>query len=130
MGVCFILYVLANSFDWLPVDILLLFRSCNDLKLSLSQEMIRLMRQRHFPAAFKCYYNLHKIDSISKDQLYYKMVIHVHSDSVFRRYQQEMRSVDDLCGLSYLVCYSVILCPIFLKNIYYLQAKPRVMASL
>lgn len=55
------------------------------------QEMIRLMRQRHFPAAFKCYYNLHKIDSISKDHLYYKMVIHVHSDSAFRRYQQEMR---------------------------------------
>ncbi|KAL0916856.1 hypothetical protein M5K25_014400 [Dendrobium thyrsiflorum] len=55
------------------------------------QEMIRLMRQKHFPAAFKCYYNLHKIDSISNDHLYYKMVIHVHSDSAFRRYQQEMR---------------------------------------
>nr|CAD1818356.1 unnamed protein product [Ananas comosus var. bracteatus] len=55
------------------------------------QELIRLMRQRHFPAAFKCYCNFHKIDSLSKDNLYYKMVIHVHSDSVFRRYQQEMR---------------------------------------
>ncbi|XP_073004035.1 tRNA ligase 1 isoform X1 [Typha latifolia] len=55
------------------------------------QEMVRLMRQRHFPAAFKCYYNFHKIDCVSKDDLYYKMVIHVHSDSVFRRYQQEMR---------------------------------------
>lgn len=55
------------------------------------QEMIRLMRQRHFPAAFKCYHNYHKIDSLSSDNLYFKMVIHVHSDSVFRRYQQEMR---------------------------------------
>ncbi|XP_006657526.2 tRNA ligase 1 [Oryza brachyantha] len=55
------------------------------------QEMIRLMKQRHFPAAFKCYWNYHKIDSLTNDNLYYKMVIHVHSDSVFRRYQQEMR---------------------------------------
>ncbi|KAF0908840.1 hypothetical protein E2562_028724 [Oryza meyeriana var. granulata] len=55
------------------------------------QEMIRLMKQRNFPAAFKCYWNYHKIDSLSNDNLYYKMVIHVHSDSVFRRYQQEMR---------------------------------------
>ncbi|GJN10002.1 hypothetical protein PR202_ga28060 [Eleusine coracana subsp. coracana] len=55
------------------------------------QEMIRLMKQRHFPATFKCYWNYHKIDSLSNDNLYYKMVIHVHSDSVFRRYQQEMR---------------------------------------
>ena len=53
--------------------------------------MIRLMRQRHFPAAFKCYYNFHKIDSLSSDNLYFKLVIHVHNDSVFRRYQQEMR---------------------------------------
>lgn len=55
------------------------------------QEMIRLMKQRHFSAAFKCYWNYHKIDSLSNDNLYYKMVIHVHNDSVFRRYQQEMR---------------------------------------
>lgn len=55
------------------------------------QEMIRLMRQRHFPVAFKCYYNFHKIDSMTSDYLCFKMVIHVHSDSVFRRYQKEMR---------------------------------------
>ncbi|XP_066389639.1 tRNA ligase 1-like [Miscanthus floridulus] len=54
------------------------------------QEMIRLMKQRHFSAAFKCYWNYHKIDSLSNDNLSYKMVIHVHNDSVFRRYQQEM----------------------------------------
>lgn len=54
------------------------------------QEMIRLMRERHFPAAFKCYPNFHKITMTSKDNLYYKMVIHVHSDSAFRRYQKEM----------------------------------------
>ncbi|XP_042455915.1 tRNA ligase 1-like isoform X2 [Zingiber officinale] len=55
------------------------------------QEMIRLIKQRHFPAAFKCYYNFHKIDSLASDNIHYKMVIHIHSDSVFRRYQQEMR---------------------------------------
>ncbi|KAH7661897.1 tRNA ligase phosphodiesterase domain-containing protein [Dioscorea alata] len=53
--------------------------------------MIRLMRQRHFGVAFKCYCNFHKIDSLSSDDLHFKMVIHVHNDSVFRRYQQEMR---------------------------------------
>ncbi|KAL8143601.1 hypothetical protein V2J09_016633 [Rumex salicifolius] len=56
------------------------------------QEMIRLMKERRFPAAFKCYFNMHKLDAISNDELYYKMVIHVHSDSVFRRYQKEMRN--------------------------------------
>ncbi|XP_077232996.1 tRNA ligase 1-like isoform X2 [Tasmannia lanceolata] len=55
------------------------------------QEMIRLMRQNHFPAAFKCYHNFHKINSLSIDNLDFKMVIHVHSDSAFRRYQKEMR---------------------------------------
>ncbi|PWZ13113.1 tRNA ligase 1 [Zea mays] len=60
------------------------------------QEMIRLMKQRHFSAAFKCYWNYHKIDSLSNDNLYYKMVIHVHNDSVFRRYQQEMRFFVDV----------------------------------
>ncbi|GAB2286863.1 hypothetical protein Dimus_021252 [Dionaea muscipula] len=62
-----------------------------DYSTSKLQEMIRLMREKHFPAAFKCYYNFHKANSISKDNLYYKMVIHVHSDSAFRRYQKEMR---------------------------------------
>ncbi|KAG0479325.1 hypothetical protein HPP92_010183 [Vanilla planifolia] len=62
-----------------------------DYSTTKLQEMIRLMRQRHFPAAFKCYYNFHKAQCVSKDSLSYKMVIHVHSDSVFRRYQQEMR---------------------------------------
>ncbi|KAI4383820.1 hypothetical protein MLD38_009617 [Melastoma candidum] len=55
------------------------------------QEMIRLMREKRFPAAFKCYHNLHKIDSVSHDNLFYRMVIHVRSDSAFRRYQREMR---------------------------------------
>ncbi|XP_068668045.1 tRNA ligase 1-like isoform X2 [Aristolochia californica] len=62
-----------------------------DLATIKLQDMIRLMRLKHFPAAFKCYYNFHKIDSLSKDNLYFKMVIHVHSDSGFRRYQKEMR---------------------------------------
>ncbi|KAK8459100.1 hypothetical protein SEVIR_2G072500v4 [Setaria viridis] len=55
------------------------------------QEMIRLMKQRHFSAAFKCYLNYHKTDSLSNDNLCYRMVVHVHHDSVFKRYQQEMR---------------------------------------
>ncbi|KAL5198823.1 hypothetical protein ABZP36_002335 [Zizania latifolia] len=63
------------------------------------QEMIHVMKQRHFPVAFKCYWNYHKIDSLSNDNLYYKMVIHVHSDSVFRRYQQEMRKNQGLWPL-------------------------------
>ncbi|KAM0952110.1 putative tRNA ligase 1 [Dioscorea sansibarensis] len=62
-----------------------------DFSTTKLQEMIRLMRQRHFGAAFKCYCNFHKIDSLSSDDLHFKMVIHVHNDSVFRRYQQEMR---------------------------------------
>ncbi|KAK1264849.1 hypothetical protein QJS04_geneDACA010575 [Acorus gramineus] len=53
--------------------------------------MIRLMRQRRLPAAFKCYCNFHKLDSITANNLYFRMVIHVHSDSAFRRYQKEMR---------------------------------------
>ncbi|XP_058108082.1 tRNA ligase 1 isoform X2 [Magnolia sinica] len=62
-----------------------------DFSTTKLQEMIRLMRQRHFPAAFKCYNNFHKFASLASDNLYFKMVIHVHSDSVFRRYQREMR---------------------------------------
>lgn len=50
------------------------------------------MKEKRFPAAFKCYHNFHKVNSISSDNLHYKMVIHVHSDSTFRRYQKEMRS--------------------------------------
>ncbi|KAL7126492.1 hypothetical protein ABFS83_14G191300 [Erythranthe nasuta] len=55
------------------------------------QEMVRLMTEKRFPAAFKCYHNFHKINSVSSDSLHFKMVIHVHSDSAFRRYQEEMR---------------------------------------
>ncbi|KAM3202312.1 tRNA ligase 1 [Capsicum annuum] len=55
------------------------------------QEMVRLMREKRFPAAFKCHYNFHKINDLSSDNLPFKMVIHVYSDSGFRRYQKEMR---------------------------------------
>ncbi|CAL5387263.1 unnamed protein product [Camellia sinensis] len=64
-----------------------------------SQEMIRLMRERRFPAAFKCYHNFHKIGSVYSDNLFFKMVIHVHSDSAFRRYQKEMRNKPGLWPL-------------------------------
>ncbi|XP_040991726.1 tRNA ligase 1 [Juglans microcarpa x Juglans regia] len=62
-----------------------------DYSTTKLQEMIRLMREKRYPIAFKCYHNYHKVDYISSDNLFYKMVIHVHSDSVFRRYQKEMR---------------------------------------
>ncbi|KAL4610249.1 hypothetical protein ACB092_08G037900 [Castanea dentata] len=62
-----------------------------DYSTTKLQEMMRLMREKRFPAAFKCYHNFHKVNSISSDNLFYKMVIHVHSDSAFRRYHKEMR---------------------------------------
>nr|DAD27929.1 TPA_asm: hypothetical protein HUJ06_029397 [Nelumbo nucifera] len=62
-----------------------------DFATTKLQEMIRLMREKRYPAAFKCYYNFHKLDSSDDDNLHFKMVIHVHSDSAFRRYQKEMR---------------------------------------
>ncbi|XP_047080662.1 tRNA ligase 1-like [Lolium rigidum] len=65
------------------------------------QETIRLMKQMKpscFPAAFKCYGNYQKVDSLSNDK-YYKMVIHVHDDSVFKRYRQEMKKNQGLWPL-------------------------------
>ncbi|KAL7264689.1 hypothetical protein ACSBR1_002617 [Camellia fascicularis] len=70
-----------------------------DFSTTKLQEMIRLMRERRFPAAFKCYHNFHKIGSVSSDNLFFKMVIHVHSDSAFRRYQKEMRNKPGLWPL-------------------------------
>ncbi|KAL5711348.1 hypothetical protein ACHQM5_021812 [Ranunculus cassubicifolius] len=63
-----------------------------DYSTTKLQEIIRLMKQKRLPAAFKCYYNFHKISSIAVDNLNLKMVIHVHSDSAFKRYQKEMRA--------------------------------------
>ncbi|CAN8311589.1 unnamed protein product [Cochlearia groenlandica] len=63
----------------------------SDYSTSKVQEMIRLMKENKLPAAFKCYQNFHRANDISADNLYYKLVVHVHSDSGFRRYQKEMR---------------------------------------
>ncbi|KAJ3670139.1 hypothetical protein LUZ60_010463 [Juncus effusus] len=63
------------------------------------QEMMRLMKKKGLRAAFKFYTNFHKINALTKDNLYCKMVIHVHNDSVFRRYQQEMRKNEGLWPL-------------------------------
>ncbi|XBJ13281.1 hypothetical protein VPH35_017662 [Triticum aestivum] len=60
------------------------------------QEMIRVIKQRNFRVALKCY---QKVDSLSNDNLYYKMVIHVHSDYVFTSYRQEMRKKQGLWPL-------------------------------
>lgn len=48
--------------------------------------MVRLMREKRFFVVFKCYYNFYKVGSMVKDNVYYKMVIYVYSDLVFRRY--------------------------------------------
>ncbi|CAN0855316.1 tRNA ligase 1 [Linum grandiflorum] len=70
-----------------------------DYQTTKVQEVIRLLRERRLPAAFKCYHNFHKVDTISKDNLCYRMVVHVHSDSAFRRYQKEMRHKPELWPL-------------------------------
>ncbi|XP_063937149.1 tRNA ligase 1 isoform X2 [Daucus carota subsp. sativus] len=63
----------------------------SDLSTTKFQDIIRLMREKHIPAAFKCYYNFHKAESMSSDNLHFKMVIHVRNDSAFQRYQKQMR---------------------------------------
>lgn len=70
-----------------------------DFSTTKLQEMIRLMREKRYPAAFKLYHNYQKINSVSSDNLHFKMVIHVHSDSAFRRYQKEMRNKPGLWPL-------------------------------
>ena len=82
----------------------------NNLVYLLNQEMIRLMREKRFPAAFKCYHNFQKVESVSSDNLFYKMVIHVHSDSGFRRYQKEMRY--------FLTLISLVTAILFLAHLY------------
>ncbi|XP_042002958.1 tRNA ligase 1-like isoform X1 [Salvia splendens] len=62
-----------------------------DFSTTKLQEIVRLMREKRYPAAFKFYHNFHKADSTSNDSLHFKMVIHVHSDLAFRKYQKEMR---------------------------------------
>lgn len=63
------------------------------------QEMIRLMKEKRFPAAFKCYHNFQKVNCASYQNFHFKMVIHVHSDSTFRRYQKERRYKPELWPL-------------------------------
>ncbi|XP_057956592.1 tRNA ligase 1-like [Malania oleifera] len=55
------------------------------------QEMICLMKERHYPVTFKCYQDFHKTSSLSSDNLYFKMVVNAYSDSAFQIYQKEMR---------------------------------------
>ncbi|KAL6194871.1 hypothetical protein ACLB2K_035946 [Fragaria x ananassa] len=70
-----------------------------DFSTTKLQEVVRLMREKRLPAAFKCYPNYHKHDSMSSDNVFYKMVIHVRSDSAFQRYQKEMKSKPGLWPL-------------------------------
>ncbi|XP_026403097.1 tRNA ligase 1-like isoform X3 [Papaver somniferum] len=55
------------------------------------QEVVRLISEKRFPAALKCYCNFHKITSLAANNVHFKMVIHVYRDSAFRQYQKEMR---------------------------------------
>ncbi|KAI8009841.1 tRNA ligase 1 [Camellia lanceoleosa] len=76
-------------------DVCLTLHMSVDLDLGLSLwEICAVYRsdEKQFPAAFKCYHYFHKIGSVSSDNLFFKMVIHIHSDSVFQRYQKEMRN--------------------------------------
>ncbi|XP_018490346.2 tRNA ligase 1 isoform X1 [Raphanus sativus] len=70
-----------------------------DYSTSKLQEMIRLMKEKRLPAAFKCYHNFNRANDVSPDNLFYKLVVHVHSDSGFRRYQKEMRHMPGLWPL-------------------------------
>ncbi|GAU14656.1 hypothetical protein TSUD_97200, partial [Trifolium subterraneum] len=63
------------------------------------QEIIQLMREKKLRASIKCYHNFHKVDAISNDNLFYKMVIHVHNDSTFQKYKNEMRKKPGLWPL-------------------------------
>ncbi|CAH8386665.1 unnamed protein product [Eruca vesicaria subsp. sativa] len=53
--------------------------------------MVGLIKHRRLPAAFECYHNFHRANDVSPENLFYKLVVHVHSDSAFRLYQKEMR---------------------------------------
>ncbi|XP_071701268.1 tRNA ligase 1 [Rutidosis leptorrhynchoides] len=90
--------VLSRNADRSVVD-KFLKANPSDYSTTKLKEMVRLMREKRFPAAFKCYHNYHKINSISSENLHFKMVIHVYSDSAFRRYQKEMRYKPDLWPL-------------------------------
>ncbi|KAL0865271.1 hypothetical protein Bca101_044389 [Brassica carinata] len=70
-----------------------------DYSTSKLQEMVRLIKDRRLPAAFKCYHNFHRANDVSPDNLFYKLVVHVRSDSAFRRYQKEMRVMPGLWPL-------------------------------
>lgn len=71
----------------------------SDYSTAKLKEVVRLLKEKRSSVAFKCYHNFHKINLISSDNLHYKMVIHVHNDSVFRKYQKEMRYKPDLWPL-------------------------------
>ena len=83
------LEALSRNVDTLPVIHFLQVRPTN-YEIKKLQEMFHLVKQKNFPAAFRCYWNNQKFDSLSNDYLYYKMLIHGHSDSAFGHLQQEM----------------------------------------
>ncbi|XP_057774662.1 tRNA ligase 1-like isoform X2 [Salvia miltiorrhiza] len=70
-----------------------------DFSTTKLQDMVRLMTEKRYRAAFKFYHNFHKVGSATNGSLHLKMVICVHVDSTFKRYQKEMRDNPDLWPL-------------------------------
>ncbi|KAK4490159.1 hypothetical protein RD792_000816 [Penstemon davidsonii] len=75
--------------DWLALSKFLQARPADFSTMKL-QEIVHLMKKK-YAAAFKCYHNFHKINSVARDNLYFKMVIHVRHDSTFSSYREKMR---------------------------------------
>ncbi|XP_073021613.1 tRNA ligase 1-like isoform X8 [Primulina eburnea] len=60
-----------------------------DFSTEKLKEMFVIMKES--AVDFKCYHNFHKVNSVSSNNLHFKMVIHVRRDSAFRFYQEKMR---------------------------------------
>ncbi|XP_073019695.1 tRNA ligase 1-like isoform X5 [Primulina eburnea] len=60
-----------------------------DFSTEKLKEMFVIMKKS--AVDFKCYHNFHKVNSVSSNNLHFKMVIHVRCDSAFRFYQEKMR---------------------------------------
>ncbi|XP_071698665.1 tRNA ligase 1-like isoform X2 [Rutidosis leptorrhynchoides] len=82
-----------------PVVDKILKANSSDYSTTKLKEIVSLMKEKCVPADFKCYNNYHKINSISRENIHFKMVIHVRRDSAFLDYQKEMRNKPDLWPL-------------------------------
>ncbi|KAL5701474.1 hypothetical protein ACHQM5_026804 [Ranunculus cassubicifolius] len=97
-----------NPADWFGVDSAQNSYSANSDKSLVSrfleaqptdysttklQEMIRLVKEKGYNVDFKCYRRIHRMSPMEcGDNLQYKMIIHIHQDHTFQRYQKAMKS--------------------------------------